>query len=216
MHFCIKRVFLWARISGMFFFERLKGVLDMTKITREQFMAYYRDVDVSTQELSVDDCREIFAGILKGSSDFTVDFLQAVLGDYSADHIKVSERYEHDRSEMRALVYKGYECKVIHEMVEFKFEGKPIDEQPMYVCNDDEWELSDEALTAHLVKLDVIPETDEELTLEQAVHVVLKNYKDASSNNDWNIAMQSMQNWVDSKKVNAKADTSTLFGAMLP
>lgn len=53
-----------------------------SNITREQFLDYFRS-DEGYAELTDDDCRELFAGALKGSGDFTFAFLQEVLGDYN-------------------------------------------------------------------------------------------------------------------------------------
>ena len=157
-------------------------------------MDYFRDVDKCSEELNDCDRREIFEGILNGSSDFTVEFLERIFCDYSVDNIVVKPRFEHDRNEVRLLVYKGYACPVIHESA-----IDELDERAMFVCSDEEWAMSDAELIAKLVKDDVIPESDDELTLEQAVKVAL-GYKHDIGNDDWAKAMAAMQEWIDDEK----------------
>jgi hypothetical protein len=55
-------------------------------ITRDQFMAFFRS-DTFYEQVSDDDCREVFATVLKGSSDFTAEFLNDILADYSVGDI---------------------------------------------------------------------------------------------------------------------------------
>ncbi len=57
-------------------------------ITRDQFMAFFRS-DEFHEHMSDDDCRELFALSLKGSSDFTVEFLSEIFSDYSVSHLDV-------------------------------------------------------------------------------------------------------------------------------
>ena len=54
------------------------------KITREQFMEFFRSDEGYTQ-LTPDDCIELFQQALKGSSDLTVELLERVISDYSAN-----------------------------------------------------------------------------------------------------------------------------------
>lgn len=61
------------------------------KITREDFMKFFRDND-KLNELTVDDRIEIFRTILIGNSDLTKDLLNEILGDYSVDNLEVIER----------------------------------------------------------------------------------------------------------------------------
>lgn len=61
------------------------------KLTREDFMKFFRDND-KLNELTVDDRIEIFRTILIGSSDLTKDLLNEILGDYSVDNLEVIER----------------------------------------------------------------------------------------------------------------------------
>lgn len=62
-----------------------------TQISREQFMAFFRD-DEMLNQLSVDDRLEIFESILIGSSDFTTERLQRILNDYQVEHLEIIER----------------------------------------------------------------------------------------------------------------------------
>lgn len=64
---------------------------DYQKITREDFMKFFRDTE-KLNELTVDDRIEIFRTILVGSSDLTKDLLNEVLGDYCVDNLEVIDR----------------------------------------------------------------------------------------------------------------------------
>ncbi|MCA6438276.1 MAG: hypothetical protein IM600_07725 [Bacteroidetes bacterium] len=61
---------------------------DYKKITREDFMRFFRD-DEKLNELSVDDRIEIFSTILSGSSDFTKKLLDEILFDYSVPNLEI-------------------------------------------------------------------------------------------------------------------------------
>lgn len=56
------------------------------KITRDDFMTFFRDTD-SLNQLSVDDRIEVFETILLGSSDFTKELFDRNLSDYSVSHL---------------------------------------------------------------------------------------------------------------------------------
>lgn len=58
------------------------------KITREDFMKFFRD-DEKLNELTPDDRIEIFCSILLGSSDITKELLDEVLADYSVRNLEV-------------------------------------------------------------------------------------------------------------------------------
>ena len=60
------------------------------KISREEFMKFFRDND-KLNELTPDDRVEIFRTILLGSSDLTVNLLNEILDDYSVENIEVTE-----------------------------------------------------------------------------------------------------------------------------
>jgi hypothetical protein len=59
-----------------------------TKMTRDEFMAFFRD-DEFLNTLSVDDRIEVFSNILLGSSDITKKLLDDVLSDYGVYHLEV-------------------------------------------------------------------------------------------------------------------------------
>ena len=63
---------------------------DYQKITREDFMKFFRDTE-KLNELTSDDRVEVFRTILLGSSDFSKDLLNEVLGDYSVDNFEAIE-----------------------------------------------------------------------------------------------------------------------------
>ena len=64
--------------------------LDYTSISRDDFMAFFRD-DEMLNQLSADDRVEIFLQVLTGSSDITKDLLEQLLSDYSVGILKVIE-----------------------------------------------------------------------------------------------------------------------------
>lgn len=52
---------------------------------REVFMDLYRNSETLNDCMSADDCAEVFEGILKGSSNITVELLNSVLSGYETD-----------------------------------------------------------------------------------------------------------------------------------
>jgi hypothetical protein len=60
------------------------------KITREEFMKFFRDTE-KLNELTPDDRVEIFRTVLLGSSDFSKELLNEILGDYSVENLEVVE-----------------------------------------------------------------------------------------------------------------------------
>ena len=64
--------------------------LDYTSITRDDFMAYFRD-DEMLNELTADDRVEIFSQVLAGSSDVTKALLNRLLEDYGVGGLGVVE-----------------------------------------------------------------------------------------------------------------------------
>jgi hypothetical protein len=64
------------------------GMEAYKKITREEFMAFFRD-DEKLIELTVDDRLEIFNTILVGSSDVTVKLFNELLGDYNVADLSI-------------------------------------------------------------------------------------------------------------------------------
>ena len=59
-------------------------------ITREQFMAFFRD-DEKLQLLSPDDRIEVFSTILSGSSDFTKKLFDEIFSDFSVSNLEMDE-----------------------------------------------------------------------------------------------------------------------------
>jgi hypothetical protein len=62
----------------------LRLAVDVHVVDRGSFMAFFRSDDFS-EEMSVDDCVELFSQSLKGESDITRELLENVCGDYNAD-----------------------------------------------------------------------------------------------------------------------------------
>jgi hypothetical protein len=63
---------------------------DYKKITRDDFMHFFRDTE-KLNELSADDRIEIFRTVLVGRSDFTADLLNDILRDYGVCDVEVKE-----------------------------------------------------------------------------------------------------------------------------
>lgn len=66
------------------------------KISREDFMDFFRDTDELNQ-LTPDDRIEIFRSILLGSSDITKDLLNDLISNYSVDNLEVIEFYNDEK-----------------------------------------------------------------------------------------------------------------------
>jgi hypothetical protein len=62
--------------------------IDTTRITRQDFMDFFRDDD-RLNILTNDDRLEIFSKILAGSSDITKELLDGLLSDYSVGGLKL-------------------------------------------------------------------------------------------------------------------------------
>jgi hypothetical protein len=65
--------------------------IDTTRITRQDFMDFFRDDD-QLNLLTNDDRLEVFSQILAGSSDITKALLDGLLSDYSIGDIEGVER----------------------------------------------------------------------------------------------------------------------------
>lgn len=59
-------------------------------ITKKQFMDFFRSEE-GYDQLTVDDCIELFSSALRGSSDFTKELLDSVLADYGVDNLEIVE-----------------------------------------------------------------------------------------------------------------------------
>lgn len=62
-------------------------------MTRDQFMNAFRDDDNLCEELSDDDCREVFSGILKGESDLTWELFEETCINYGVDFEDIAKAY---------------------------------------------------------------------------------------------------------------------------
>lgn len=79
--------------------------LIMSKITREQFMEFFRSDDFQ-EHMSDSDTIEIFSGVLKGASDFTPELLNEIFRDYGVTNlIVVSEEVTWDDAYNQAKKY---------------------------------------------------------------------------------------------------------------
>jgi hypothetical protein len=63
---------------------------NQTIITRDEFMAFFRDNE-SLNQLSIEDRIEVFSTILLGSSDFKKVLFDEIFSDYSVSHLEIIE-----------------------------------------------------------------------------------------------------------------------------
>lgn len=59
-------------------------------MTTQDFMNFFRSDDFH-QQMSTDDCVEVFRTVLKGSSDITPELISEVCSDYSVDDIDLAK-----------------------------------------------------------------------------------------------------------------------------
>lgn len=62
------------------------------KITRQEFMDFFRDTDTFNFEMTEDDKREIFLNVLSGSSDLTCNLLRELCDNYDIELVNVLNR----------------------------------------------------------------------------------------------------------------------------
>lgn len=89
---------------------------------RDAFMAFFRNGEL-LNTLSVDDRREVFAGILAGNSDFTAKFLNEVLSDYGVDSINVEETQYYLFGEDAVRLFEEGGCKAVMNMLQSESSG---------------------------------------------------------------------------------------------
>lgn len=58
------------------------------QLTREHFMKFFRNNEL-LNTLSTDDRIEVFATILPGNSDFTLELFEKLLADYCVEHLRI-------------------------------------------------------------------------------------------------------------------------------
>ena len=63
-------------------------------MTRDKFMDAFRNQwDKINQDMSVDDCVEVFSSVLKGESDLTWELFEEVCSNYGVDFAVVARAY---------------------------------------------------------------------------------------------------------------------------
>lgn len=65
--------------------EEVLTLIEENGLEREVFMHLFRDSFFIADELTADDCAEVFEGILKGKEDLTKERLEALCAAYDAD-----------------------------------------------------------------------------------------------------------------------------------
>lgn len=58
-------------------------------MTRDEFMEAYRNDARFGESLTVEDCKEIFLTVLKGSTDITADLLQELANEYECNYVRI-------------------------------------------------------------------------------------------------------------------------------
>lgn len=79
----------------------------MGKITRKEFMEFFRSEDFHSK-VTTDDCIEIFSSVLKGSSDLTPDLLNSVLADYGSNAITIDDNFLETYFEVVSAIVYSY------------------------------------------------------------------------------------------------------------
>lgn len=65
--------------------EEVMNLIEENGLGREVFMSLFRDSFFIADELTADDCAEVFEGILKGKDDLTKERLESLCRAYDAD-----------------------------------------------------------------------------------------------------------------------------------
>ena len=83
-------------------------------ITREELMTFFSTME-KLNEITPEDCVEIFRTVLLGSSDLTKELVQEILSDYFVDHLKVTAcnngRKKQGRKEEKLVAVEIY-CRI--------------------------------------------------------------------------------------------------------
>ncbi|MCK5017859.1 MAG: hypothetical protein KAS32_12420 [Candidatus Peribacteraceae bacterium] len=66
----------------------------MKQDTRRQFMDFFRS-DKFQEEMTADDCKEIFLSVLKGSSDLSIDLFRELCDNYDTPLQTVLNNWHH-------------------------------------------------------------------------------------------------------------------------
>lgn len=79
--------------------EEILRLIEENELGRDVFMHLFRDASFVANQLTADDCAEVFEGILKGKDDLTRDRLKKLCAVYDADLDEVVNRMAADKTE---------------------------------------------------------------------------------------------------------------------
>ena len=79
--------------------EEILSLIEENELGRDVFMHLFRDAFFVADQLTADDCAEVFEGILKGKDDLTRDRLKKLCAVYDADLDEVVKVVEADKAE---------------------------------------------------------------------------------------------------------------------
>lgn len=65
--------------------EEVLKLIEDNNLERDVFMHLYRESDRLNEQMSSDDCAEVWIGILKGSDDITAENLENLARKYDLD-----------------------------------------------------------------------------------------------------------------------------------
>ena len=65
--------------------EEVLKLVEDNNLERDVFMHLYRESDKLNEQMSSDDCAEVWTGILKGSDDITAENLETLAWMYDVD-----------------------------------------------------------------------------------------------------------------------------------
>lgn len=77
--------------------EEILSLIEENELGREVFMHLFRDSYFVADQLTADDCAEVFEGILKGKDDLTRDRLKKLCAVYDADLDEVVKGFDADK-----------------------------------------------------------------------------------------------------------------------
>lgn len=79
--------------------EEILSLIEENELGRNVFMYLFRDASFVANQLTADDCAEVFEGILKGKDDLTRDRLKKLCAVYDADLDEVVNGMAADKTE---------------------------------------------------------------------------------------------------------------------
>lgn len=66
-------------------FDEVLKLIEDNNLERDVFMHLYRECDKLNEQMSSDDCLEVWLGILKGSDDIKKENIEVLMSNYNVD-----------------------------------------------------------------------------------------------------------------------------------